>query len=349
MISPSRLLPLFLLSPTLALTRGFVAYKEKGCNDPLDIWSDGVQIPNNTLLIDHSIREQGTYAGGRTYENMTFPAAHATGDMDQDAGVQFVYWKIEQPDPGCQYMMMKETPRGWQVLSQMPGDEMLRIAQEGCYYTALAPNDNVITSYCCGRDDCAVAEVEYEHKEAQDTTNGGDPPTCTVKKLYSSSPTVEDGEQIAVTRPQTCEAPPACTHSITQSRQISTAVSHFQSFSWTTEEGIDVSFEAGINFIEQSTIKTGLALNIAQSWMDETGTTLTQTNITAAQEAGRQEVGTVAFYSFTPQYDCWKGDVSCGKDNSGNEKVLENISFCQPRISTTGDPAGVFRMVYTSG
>lgn len=129
---------LFLLCPVIAAAwPGFVAYKERTCSDPLDIWSDGDLIDNSTLLIDRSITDVDSHAGGRYYENMTFPAAKATGDMDTDAGTQFVYWKVEDPDPTCQFIMMKDTPRGWQMLNEMPGAEILRVAQAGCYYTSL--------------------------------------------------------------------------------------------------------------------------------------------------------------------------------------------------------------------
>ncbi|KAK6958471.1 hypothetical protein Daesc_001272 [Daldinia eschscholtzii] len=338
MTSRTHLLPLFLLLPTFASAQpGFVAYKEKTCNERLDIWSDG-------QLIDG---ERGDFNGGHGYNNITFPGAQATGDWDKDTGTQFVYWKIEQPDPTCQFMLLKDTPRGWEALSQLPGDEILRVSEEGCYYTAVNPNIDLITSYCCGRDDCAAAEIEVQYSSPKGSSNPK-APSCTIKS-YDATPTVEDGVQIAVTRPQTCEAPPTCTHSITQSKMVGTAVSHFQSYSWTTEEGVDIKIDAGVEFIVDSKFSAGINFNIAQSWMDETGTTLTETNITASSEAERQQVGTVAFYAFTPQYDCWKGDASCGKDNSGNEVVLKDVNFCQPRISSTGDSAGVFRMVYISG
>ncbi|KAI8962992.1 hypothetical protein F5Y11DRAFT_347018 [Daldinia sp. FL1419] len=347
MVSLTRLISLLPLLATLGSAQPrFVAYKEKTCSERLDIWSDGELITGGELLIDHSIKERGTYDGGHAYNNVTFPAIQATNDSSRDAGNQFVYWKVQQPDPECQFFMMIDTPRGWQSISQLPGAEILRVSHEGCYYTSLNPNVDLITSFCCGRDDCAIAEIEIEHKDPEEKLSG-DAPNCTVKS-YSPSPTVEDGLQIAVTRPQTCEAPPTCTHMISESQMISTAVSQSQSYSWTTQEGVDVEIEAGVDFIAQSKVSAGMKFNIAQGWSDATSTTLTQANTTTAGEAQRQEAGTVAFMSFTPQYDCWTGDVSCGNDNEGNEVVLQGISFCQPRISSTGDPAGIFRMVYIS-
>ncbi len=118
------------------------------------------------------------------------------------------------------------------------------------------PNDNLITSYCCGRDDCAIAEVEIQSNSPKDTS-GEIAPSCTIKRSYSATPTIQDGKQIAITRPQTCEAPPACTHSITQSSMVSTALAHFQSYSWTTEEGVDVS-PANPFTTTTTTTKTGI-------------------------------------------------------------------------------------------
>ncbi|KAI0834399.1 hypothetical protein F5Y06DRAFT_306819 [Hypoxylon sp. FL0890] len=348
MISPTLLLPLFLLHPSFATAgHGFVAHQEKGCNTQLNIMSDGEPIPNNTLAIEHSIKDWD-HAAGRFYDNVTFPTAQPTGDTSRDAGIQFVYWKIDQPDPGCQFILMTGTGRGWQILNQLPGDEVLRVSQEGCYYTPLNPNEDLITSFCCGQDDCAIAEVEVQQPPPKESTNG-DPPACKVIK-YDTYPTIEDGAQIAITRPQTCEAEPACSHSITQSHMVSAAVSRSQSYTWTTEAGVDVSIDAGVEFIEDIKFHLGLSASIAQSWMDEFGTSITEGNITTTEEGGRQETGTVAFYSFTPQYKCYKGDVSCGKDKDGNEVVLENISFCEPIPSAAdGGPDGIFRMVYISG
>ncbi|OTA55577.1 hypothetical protein K449DRAFT_452470 [Hypoxylon sp. EC38] len=348
MISPTQLLPLFLLCPTLATAMpGFIAHQEKGCGTQLDLWSDGEKVPNNTLIIDRSITDWD-HAAGRTYDNVTFPSAKPTGQTDQDAGTQFVYWKVGQPDPGCQLILMQDTKLGWQVLNKLPGDEILRVSQEGCYYTALTPNEGLITSFCCGYDDCGIAEVEVQKPSAKDSADGV-APECKLTRL-ETTPTIEAGTQIAITRPQTCEAEPACTHSITQSHSIGAAVSHSQSYTWTTETGVSVSFEAGVDFIEDFKVTTGITASIGQSWMDETGTTLTETNVTTTEEGGRQEAGTVAFYSFTPAYECRKGDVSCGKDKDGNEVVLEGLNFCTPRPSSAdGGPSGVFRMVYISG
>lgn len=67
----------------------------------------------------------------------------------------------------------------------------------------------------------------------------GAPPACTIKSS-AASPTIEDGQQIAITRPQTCEAAPACTHSIQLSTTVTTAVAHFNSYTWTSEMGTEV-------------------------------------------------------------------------------------------------------------
>lgn len=111
-----------------------------------------------------------------------------------------------------------------------------------------------------------------------------------------------------------------------------------------------MSFESGVDFLGATEkMSSTFSSSIAQSWMEETGSTVTVGNITAATEGNRQMSGTVAFYSFVPHYECWKADLDCGKDSNGNEVVLERISFCQPRLSSSGEADGIFSMVYISG
>ncbi|KAI2617673.1 hypothetical protein GGS26DRAFT_596224 [Hypomontagnella submonticulosa] len=348
MISYNFLFQLLLLSPALVTARpGFVAYKEKTCNDPLEMWSDGVPIPDNTLRIDHSIKEWHSHAAGHYYDNVTLPAANATGNFDKDAGIQFAYFKVPEPDPGCQYLLMRDSPRGWQILTKLPGIEVLNVNKEGCYYTPLSPNDDLITSFCCGKDDCAIANIDEDQGGAKETISGGSgvAPNCTIKRKYNDRPTRTNGQQFAVTKPQTCEAPPTCTHSISNSRMVSTTISHSQSYSWTTTDGTDIRIDGGPDILR---VGATMSYSIAQTWMEDTGTTFTQTNVTATEESDRQEMGTVAFFSFTPEYDCWTGDVSCGEDSDGKEVVLGGVSFCQPVPSNAGGADGVYSMVYIS-
>ncbi|KAI1767781.1 hypothetical protein GGR53DRAFT_463042 [Hypoxylon sp. FL1150] len=341
--------PLFLLFPALATAvPGFVPYKELTCSEPIDIFTDGEQVPDNKLRIDYAITEWDSHAAGHYYENLTFPDAGISGDDNGEAGTQFMYWRVEKPDPGCQFIMMKDTQYGWQIINKMPGTEILRVSQEGCYYTPMTAHDSLITSYCCGQGDCAVAEVEIKATPPKDVVTGGSPPACTVRSS-SASPTIQDGQQIAITRPQSCEAAPACTHSITLSTTVSTAVAHFKSYSYTSETGTEVSFESGVDFLGEEKMTSAMSTSLAQSWMEETGATVTVGNISAATEGNRQMPGTIAFYSFVPHYECWKADLECGKDINGNEVLLEGISFCQPRLSSTGEVDGIFSMVYISG
>ncbi|KAI1205209.1 uncharacterized protein F4807DRAFT_464866 [Annulohypoxylon truncatum] len=344
------LLSLVLLYPTYATASGgFVAYGDFNCQEQkLDVWSDGVTVPDSTLRTDYSIKDWNSHAGGHYYENLTFSEAVKTNHTLDEAPIQVVWWKLEEVDRTCQYVIMKDSPRGWQVLNKLPGDEIVRASREGCYYSALRPGDNLITSFCCGQDDCAIVEIEKQHVTNPKDTTTGEAPKCSIVNSYSSTPTVEDGPQIGITRSQGCEAPPACSHSVSESQSFSTAVSHFQSYTWTSETGFEATFESGVDFLVDDRSHAGISYSIGQSFMDETGTTLTVGNITSSSEGSRQVPGTYAFYSFTPQYNCWKADVSCGKDKDGNEMILKDVNFCQPIISTSGDAAGTFRMVYVS-
>lgn len=138
MIFPTRLLPLFLLWPAFTAAKpSFTAFKEKTCTDPLKIYQDGEEIPDGKLAVTHALRDWDHHAAGNYYDNLTFPDAGTSGEDDGSAGAQYVFWKAEKPDPGCQLIMMKDTNLGWQVLNKLPGVEILRISSQGCYYTSL--------------------------------------------------------------------------------------------------------------------------------------------------------------------------------------------------------------------
>lgn len=109
-----------------------------------------------------------------------------------------------------------------------------------------------------------------------------------------------------------------------------------------------MSYDSGVNFLAEDKINLQLSYSISQAFAEETGTTITSGNISTTSEGSRQVPGTFVFYSFTPQYECWQADVSCGKDNGGNDVILKGINFCQPIMANSGDAAGIFRMVYVS-
>ncbi|KAI1456366.1 hypothetical protein F4805DRAFT_229187 [Annulohypoxylon moriforme] len=346
-----RLLSIALLYPTYTAASGnFVAYGDFNCQEQkLDVWSEGIPVANSTLRTDYSLTDWNSHAGGHYYENLTFSEAVKTNHTLDESPIQVVWWKLQEADPTCEYMIMKDTPYGWQVLTKLPGDEILRVSREGCYFSALRPGDSLITSFCCGQDDCAPARIEQQAvTDPTNTPTEGAPKCSLIRGTFSSTPTVEEGPQVGVTRPQGCEAAPACTHSVTESQTFSTAVTHFQSYTWTTETGFEARFESGIDFLADDKSSFGVTLSIAQSFMDETGTTLTMGNISSSSEGSKQIPGTYAFYSFTPRYNCWKGDVNCGKDKDGDDKILQDINFCQPMMSTSGEALGTFRMVYLS-
>ncbi|KAI1441898.1 hypothetical protein F5Y02DRAFT_421586 [Annulohypoxylon stygium] len=325
------LLSIVLLYPIYATASGgFVAYGDYNCQEQkLDVWSDGVTVLDSTLRTDYSLKDWDSHAGGHYYENLTFSQTTSTNHTLDEPPIQVVWWKLQEVDPTCEYLIMKDTPRGWQVLNKLPGDEILRADREGCYYSALRPGDSLITSFCCGRDDCAVAEIEKKYEKSPGDSSTGDAPKCSVVKSssYSSTPTIENGPQIGITRPQGCEAAPACIHSVTNSQSFSTAVANYHTYTWTTETGFQVSYDSGVNFLAEDKINLQLSYSISQAFAEETGTTITSGNISTTSEGSRQVPGTFVFYSFTPQYECWQAD---------------------PIMANSGDAAGIFRMVYVS-
>ncbi|KAL7628453.1 hypothetical protein AAE478_002656 [Parahypoxylon ruwenzoriense] len=345
------LLPLFLLCPALIAARGFVPHGDNQCRGaPLTLLSDGEEVRDSTLVIDRAITDWH-HAAGRYYDNVTFPDARSSNDVGNDTGTLFVHWKVEQPDPGCQFILMKDTSLHWQIMTPLPGVVILRADREGCYFAEVTPNENLITSFCCGTGDCSVVEIESSTQvpNSQDQGDGddtsGEIPECKVERRTTNY-VRHAGVQHAVTRPQSCAAA-SCLHSVTESTTASTAISHTESVTWTTAAGFDVSFEAGVNFIGFSKVSVGITAEIARSWMTSTGTTVTTGNISAAQESGRQVPGTTAFYSFTPWYRCWKGNVNCGQKDDGKDMIIEGVNFCQPEMMDAGYVTGLLSMVYT--
>lgn len=52
-------------------------------------------------------------------------------------------------------------------------------------------------------------------------------------------------------------------------------------------------------------------------------------------------LGTNAFLSFTPTYDCWSSDMDCGKGPTTGQP----FTLCQPQMVGTV-PAGTYNVVY---
>ncbi|KAI5867343.1 hypothetical protein GGS23DRAFT_592663 [Durotheca rogersii] len=341
----ARSLSFLLLCLAFATARAsFTPFRDNKCTSEITVLSDGEQVGGNTLIIDRSITDW-THAAGRYYDNLTFPDAPSTDENGCGTGAQVIYWKVDQPDPTCRVILMKDSSMQWEVMTDLPGIMMIRAENEGCYYGPVEPNGNLITSFCCGVDDCKRFEIETQ-APSQEPDDVPEPPQCTIISR-SSSPSREAGRQQAVTKPQFCGTG-TCTHTVLESVAAGTALAFTQSHEWSRETGGSLSVKSGINFITEADVSASFTFNIGNSWMEATETSQSMGNTSGTWEAGTQVAGSTAFYAFTPSYQCWSGDVVCGKDSDGNDIIINDSYFCQPELLPSNFSSGILSMVYIS-
>ncbi|KAF4618413.1 hypothetical protein G7Y89_g14890 [Cudoniella acicularis] len=92
--------------------------------------------------------------GWTEYDNLVFQGA-AVPDNGPGYGV---YWNPGPIGPGCRAIFMTSFIGGAdydQVVSpQAPGNVILNVGKEGCYYTNLAVDATLMMTFCCGTGDC---------------------------------------------------------------------------------------------------------------------------------------------------------------------------------------------------
>ncbi|KAI0471031.1 hypothetical protein GGR56DRAFT_683185 [Xylariaceae sp. FL0804] len=375
---PRALLPALLLA-SRGLAYSIVAHQNSLCTQTLQLTSAGTEVANSELDMSVSITDWDNGAG-YFYDELDFPGNVTTSGSAVGTGSANVYWAVgEDPDPGCQLILMKDNGQGWQTINPLPGSLVLRVSTAGCYYSSLSPKEGVITSYCCG-DDCTrvelesnggnptkrdvvpAAEAEQEEKKraAPALSNAAragdavrrlrtrdDAPECTIVDNENLFDFQTSGVQLAVTQPQHCDTGPGtCQHTVHISADASTAVSASSSQSWTVTGGASISVKAGVDFIVDAEVTGELSVSIAQGWTNETGTTVTTGTTNGTTQQLVQQVGTNGYLSFTPLYNCWQGDASCGADADGNEILVSDMAFCQPATDGSGKLSGQYNMVY---
>jgi len=127
---------LALLLPALARSVMLEAYKDPKCNERQKIIVGEEEADGNTLNVDIALTDVELHAGGRWYDNVTFPDAETSGE---GAGSNVVYWKIPEPDRGCSILVMQQKPTrmSWQYMTKLPGDIIINARREGCFYSSI--------------------------------------------------------------------------------------------------------------------------------------------------------------------------------------------------------------------
>jgi hypothetical protein len=152
------------------------------------------------------------------------------------------------------------------------------------------------------------------------------------------------GKQTMVSNVQTCTTSP-CYISVSHALSVSTTLTTGSSTTLTDTYGDSVAIKTGIDFIEELDITTTLSYSLATAFETSTSTGITNgTTVTVTNTLG-QALGSSAFVSFTPTYNCYSASIDCG--GGASDSVFD---FCQPATSDGVDSIeGDYTVVYVAG
>lgn len=128
-------------------------YKDAQCTEPVtDYKVDGNSPPES--IWDNT----AGWPQVSRYHAPTFPRAEA-----KVGGGYNVYWKIDQPGPGCRVAIMApygQTMYGSMSFQAPPGNVVLMAGKAGCYFSSIPREATDLSStFCCGTGDCAPLSV----------------------------------------------------------------------------------------------------------------------------------------------------------------------------------------------
>ncbi|KAF2488693.1 hypothetical protein BU16DRAFT_568212 [Lophium mytilinum] len=248
----------------------------------------------------------------------------------------------------------------------------------GCYFSAIPEGSNLSGTFCCGVGDCALisagndaltlrkgaAEAASKKEEAQTLSKKHEErsPELESETSHSFSPAArararalvarEDcvatpqgdafpaaGYQTLVANTQTCTTG-SCSFLINKGISLSTTMTSTSDQTITNTVGASVTTTAGsdlLGFQVAVGVSYDFAIAIGKSMSEavQNGTTVTVTNNLG------QALGTTAFATFTPTYNCYMATVDCGHG------VSDPLEFCNPALSEDGTTLlGDYNVVY---
>lgn len=343
-----------------------MAYKDASCTEPLKLISRGSEVQGGALDVDVALTDN-LRAGHHGYDDMHFPDAEEVG------GSRIVYWKAPDTDLNCMNIMMLWQGNPWGAATRLPGDIIINAKNKGCYYSAIPDGADLMTSFCCGRGDCAPANLGTQSfiiAGKRDVENLDAPKENSVSKRLPLSPashassiikakraeapkckvvgevkqSITTGPQTAVSSKQTCSGP-ECKFAVSNSKSFSTSLTVGKSYTFTSEVGMELSITAGVNFIAKSEVTATLQASIAQAWEESSSKTTAEETISGFSQEIGQQPGTSAILTYIPQYTCDRATVECGKDINGNTIRIEDFRVCKPLPDVN---EGRYQVVYTS-
>lgn len=167
-------------------------------------------------------------------------------------------------------------------------------------------------------------------------------PKCKVVGDLKQS--ITTGPQTAVSGILPCNGP-ECKFAVQNSKSFSTSFTVGQSYTFTSELGMELSISAGFNFIAKSEVTATLQASISQAWEESTSKTTGEETISGFTQEVGQQPGTSAMLTYIPQYICDQGTVECGKDINGDIIRIENFRVCKPLTNVN---EGRYQVIYTA-
>ncbi|CAJ2514347.1 Uu.00g024660.m01.CDS01 [Anthostomella pinea] len=344
-------IPALLAFQTTIAAGGFTAFKDSAYTQPLEITSDEETIVN-TLVTDRSITDWDL-AAGRWYDAMEYHNATSSGSASGTGSADVCPAGVADDQPAAG----ESHPEGGHArMLLFVASGMLSISVDE---VAIDERDLVDSAgekaETAKRAPVSNAGRAVDYVKASKRIISGDPlvgrddvPACTISR-GAGTPYKTSGIQRSVTQPEICDTGPGtCSHSVSVSTEASTALSKSSSSSWTVTGGGSIAVDAGVDFVVDTKVTTTFSYSVAKAWSSETGTTITTSTTNGTTQTLVLQVGTTAFLSFTPDYQCWQSDANCGKDADGNDIIVSGVDFCQPLTGGDGKLSGTCNVVYIS-
>ncbi|KAF2500857.1 hypothetical protein BU16DRAFT_535394 [Lophium mytilinum] len=351
-----------------------IPYSDSSCKNPIDAsYNDNPHKNGDTGYFDLG-GGISSWSGAYWFMDTDFPGAQTPSG----SSAYNVWWKNGQElDPSCRLALLTEysqTTYGRLGVDpvQPPGNVIVNAGRDGCFYSNIPVGANIAGTFCCGGGDCkslavgntaltrrglddvdavekpkAKTVIEPEALEAREAlspaaravaaVHARDDKKC--KSTVKDGPYPVAGYQTLVANTQTCTTG-ACSFIVNHGVSVSTSLTSTKDQTITNSAGVSVAATAGSELFGFETTVTG-SYEFAIAIGESTGTGVENgTTVSVSNNLG-QALGTTAFVTFTPTYNCYTADVDCGNG------IAEGLEFCNPATDGSGDTLlGDYTVVY---
>ncbi|KAF2193461.1 hypothetical protein K469DRAFT_745058 [Zopfia rhizophila CBS 207.26] len=316
---------LLALLPALAHAANIKAYKDAKCTEELKIYSDGEERANGELIIPWGLTDTELHAGGKWFDNMTFPDAATTrnaggtGSNMQNIGVITSFC--------CGKGDCAIADLGTNQLTRRDGDDdIVDLVNKITPFKEKADklrkelknSKRTASPAACAADAVKRTVTTHQFEPFQRRSDGTiletreDAPKCKLVEGTKNDHFLITGPQRAVLNLQPCSRSGVCSFTVVVSTTASTATSSSSSKTFSVDTNGSFTIKSGFDFIVDFEASATLNFNIGNSWTEENGKTVTVAKMTGVNQQVAQQPGTTAFLSFTPAYNCFTGTHECG-------------------------------------